>query len=609
MNVREDAKVHTYYCALAYQCKCKVQLKLKYGKTECAIFRHGKHEQDSHKENKSKYLNTAQKLFIEGATKCKPMELPCTIRRGTYNLPEEQRIGPEHQRGLGNLVRKVRKTVIDGVLQSDGETAGPKATLLKFARKNCMYKLLDKHRRSDADDHCLKLDEVFCIGHQLDDGVLYLGVSSFSLIMNNFRQINSGHDFVYMGDGTFNLCDHKLCALTANVNELRNKNYWIAVAFCREESSDYYAALYKDILRCTWALKKFPICKRDKCEVCMELAAIRAGLHYKEWLATLRPGQEMMLPVKYTMSDNTGKIFKFVKEVIRNALCNLCRGHLTGVARQKQQHIKYFRPFRRLSAADWYEKFYDVLLLAMNNPYLHFANHLQHMILNWLTLHGQAVAVSWFHAHWMGKVMDGDGVGGRWMICHFGYCGPFNNNGTEGNNGGYKSAAQGVVGAKCALTVRELLANTCSYIARKGEEQRHALREEFGTSASFRTMPGVQAKDVAKLKKMHPFAMVLATPIGYEDSWHSAMDVFLKIGETALPAYDRLSRYQREIDTIGRLDLEDLWEALDREDEPCVDIYFPSDKFLIQIDKSRDKSLETLRTIVEGQLDHHRLLA
>ena len=133
MSVREDAKVQTYYCALAYQCKCKVQLKLKYGKTECAIFRHGKHEQDSHKENTSKYLNTAQKLFIEGATKCKPMELPCTIRRGTYNLPEEQRIGPEHQRGLGNLVRKVRKTVIDGVLQSDGETAGPKATLLKFA--------------------------------------------------------------------------------------------------------------------------------------------------------------------------------------------------------------------------------------------------------------------------------------------------------------------------------------------------------------------------------------------------------------------------------------------------------------------------------------------
>ena len=129
-------------------------------------------------------------------------------------------------------------------------------------------------------------------------------------------------------------------------------------------------------------------------EVCKEIGEIRDGLHYKEWLATLRPGQDMMLPVKYTMSDNTGKIFKFVKEGIRNALSNMCRGHLTGVSRQKQLHIKYFRPYRRFTAAEWYEKFYDILLLAMNNPFLHFANDLQHMILNWLNIHGQEIAVA-----------------------------------------------------------------------------------------------------------------------------------------------------------------------------------------------------------------------
>jgi len=231
-----------------YQCHCKVQLKLKYGRELCAIFRHGQHQEDSHKQNKSKYLSSSQKLFIENATKSKPMELPRAIRRGTYNLTEDQRIGPEYQRDVENLVRKVRKTVIDGVLQNNGETSGPKETFLKFARKNCVYKILDKHMQSDSNDHLLRLDDVVCIGHQLDDGVLYLGVSSFSLVLNSFRQINSGHDFTYMGDGTFNLCDHKFCALTANVNELRNKNYWMAVAFCKVESSDYYAALYKRTL-------------------------------------------------------------------------------------------------------------------------------------------------------------------------------------------------------------------------------------------------------------------------------------------------------------------------------------------------------------------------
>ena len=122
-------------------------------------------------------------------------------------------------------------------------------------------------------------------------------------------------------------------------------------------------------------------------------------------------------------------------------------------------------------------------------------------------------------------------------------------------------------------------------------------------------MPGVQAKDVAKLKKQHPLAVVFATPIGYEDSWNAAIDEFLKIGETALLAYDRLSRYQREVDSIDRLELEDLWDCLDGEDDPSVDIYFPSDKFLIEIDKSREKSLQTLRTIVARELEHHRLIA
>ena len=66
------------------------------------------------------------------------------------------------------------------------------------------------------------------------------------------------------------------------------------------------------------------------------------------------------------------------------------------------------------------------------------------MILDWLNDHGQeVVAVAWFNEHWMGKSEHG----GRWMIFHFGHGGPLNN-GTEGNNGGFKSFALGAAGAK-----------------------------------------------------------------------------------------------------------------------------------------------------------------
>ena len=125
----------------------------------------------------------------------------------------------------------------------------------------------------------------------------------------------------------------------------------------------------------------------------------------------------------------------------------------------------------------------------------------------------------------------------------------------------------------------------------------------------FGKMPAVQAKDVVKLKKLHPLALVLATPVGYSEKWEAAMDDFLKIGETALPVYDRLSQYQREVDTFATLELEDVWECLDGEDDPCVDFYFPSDKFMIEMDKSRDKTLRTLRTIVARELEHHLLIA
>ena len=62
-------------------------------------------------------------------------------------------------------------------------------------------------------------------------------------------------DFTYMGNGTFNLCDRKINAITANTNSLRNVNTWIAMAFVLQVSSDYYAALYKDIVRAGFALE------------------------------------------------------------------------------------------------------------------------------------------------------------------------------------------------------------------------------------------------------------------------------------------------------------------------------------------------------------------
>ena len=77
----EEGTTLDLYCPLAYQCGCKVQMKLVSEQELCAIYRHSVHEVDSHKINKCKYLNASQKLHLEHVTRTKPTELPSTIRR------------------------------------------------------------------------------------------------------------------------------------------------------------------------------------------------------------------------------------------------------------------------------------------------------------------------------------------------------------------------------------------------------------------------------------------------------------------------------------------------------------------------------------------------
>ena len=114
-------------------------------------------------------------MHLEMVTRVKSQERPSAIRRGTKNLAEELRVGPEHVRGFTNLCRKIRRKMVDDKLQSLHST-GPKATFFHFAQDKCIYKLLSKHSECG-----IKFDEVVCIGNQLVDCVVYVGVSTCSI--------------------------------------------------------------------------------------------------------------------------------------------------------------------------------------------------------------------------------------------------------------------------------------------------------------------------------------------------------------------------------------------------------------------------------------------
>ena len=122
------------------------------------------------------------------------------------------------------------------------------------------------------------------------------------------------------------------------------------------------------------------------------------------------------------MLDNTGKIFKFAKDMIPGALRNGCRGHFLGANKKGNKLLKYFVKCDGTDAQGWYNIWYDLLLQLMNNSYVHLAADLQTMLMEWLKLHGQEVAAGWFAENWSHP------DNGWWMICHFEHGGPFNNN-------------------------------------------------------------------------------------------------------------------------------------------------------------------------------------
>ena len=103
--------------------------------------------------------------------------------------------------------------------------------------------------RLHSGGHPVKIDDVICLGHQLSDGVVFVALTTFSLSLNMFRTLNSGHPVVYQGDSTFKIAAEDLCLTTANTNEFGNKNHIVALAITMVECSMACTTLYLYLVR------------------------------------------------------------------------------------------------------------------------------------------------------------------------------------------------------------------------------------------------------------------------------------------------------------------------------------------------------------------------
>ena len=584
--------VDTYYCAERHGYGCKKQLKLVTTTSELIIYRLGIHERADHSVYVGKRLSKEQKKFVQSAVKCNPSTLPSTVRRGSHNLDDAaMHIMPKHRRAVANLVAICRQEFHEKKLGVATTKWGPKAVLRHIATTADAYDVLRLH---SGGRHPVKLDDVICLGHQISDGVVFVSLSTFSLSLNMFSTLNSAHPVVYQGDSTFKIAKEELCITTANTNELGNKNHIVALAITTVECSMGYGALYSYLVRILHAVKDLD-CRNPECELCEEMRGIRSRPQFKAWSSGIVPQALLSFPISFTMSDNTGKFFKFARDLIPSALRNGCRGHFLGANKKGNKLVKYFVDCDGTTAQGWYDIWYDLLLKLSDNPYLHLADGLQDMTMKWLHLHGQEVAAGWFGENW--SLPDN----GRWMICHFEHAGPFNNNGVEGNNGGIKTFVLNQSGHKTTQTATALVSNTMAYLQHKSMEGRQDLVKQ-GQSFMFKNLPSIRNADIEKLKKMHPRAAQLITCIQLETEWQEQMDQFMAIGNDDLSLYERLAVYQRNHREVPRLDTDKFLKK-------SVDFYFPSEHFLCRIDKKRTLSLQALRSTVKTHLKRHLTFA
>ena len=158
-----------------------------------------------------------------------------------------------------------------------------------------------------------------------------------------------------------------------------------------------YGALYSYLVRILHVVKDLD-CRNPECELCEEMRGIRSRPQFKDRSSGIVPDALLSFPISFTMSDNTGKFFKFARDLIprARALRNGCRGHFLGANKKGNKLVKYFVDCDGSSTQEWYDIWYDLLLQLSDNPYLHLADDLQNMTMKWLQLRGQEVAAGWF---------------------------------------------------------------------------------------------------------------------------------------------------------------------------------------------------------------------
>ncbi len=160
-----------------YRCGCNATIRVTSGNDFITLQRGGTHDENSHADDKSVYLNHKQIEAVSDAVTVAPFSSAATLRRNLLMLPKEGcAIGTDNLRSIDYHARRARVRLtteqLSGFEIEDG-------AYLRFAERFSFIRFTDQHNDPLHDFH-FDLFEPVVIGYDVKAhrNLLYLNISS-----------------------------------------------------------------------------------------------------------------------------------------------------------------------------------------------------------------------------------------------------------------------------------------------------------------------------------------------------------------------------------------------------------------------------------------------
>jgi hypothetical protein len=232
-----------------------------------------------------------------------------------------------NQRSVETLVRKERAKLFSPVMGAI-ELDRTDGAMNELAEELSLEKRIRQHNNGERE---LDIHEPVCCGHQFEDGVRMMCLTTMHLAGNAARAVLCGWQVQGHWDTSFGLCDTDFALIGFGMNSMGARFNPVSITIVNSECHEAYEAAFTATKKGLYAaFNLVKDCGVDGCSLCQFIKR-----HDIRDFKTLRVAQRDALPQKFPVlkpsSDNCAAFIKFAKKKFGvNSAIQQCGIHFTG---------------------------------------------------------------------------------------------------------------------------------------------------------------------------------------------------------------------------------------------------------------------------------------